>query len=167
MDIIIIVIIILVVKNILKNNKNKKKGNKRYSQTISTNPNAKTGNEKVHSAKKSINNAPPANKNSTTINIPKNMGEPPSMEQMEGESTTDYLNRKAMQDQKEHHREELEQKIAEKKNYGYITYAGRWMVGDPVPKNKYIVKCGYCGAENLVSHSDKQKLNCYFCREEL
>lgn len=85
----------------------------------------------------------------------------------EGESTTDYLNRKAAMDEREHRAEQLEQKRAERQNYGDIVYAGRWMEGDPVPQSRRLVECGYCGAENLVPLHDKKRYHCYFCREKL
>ena len=87
--------------------------------------------------------------------------------QGKNESTTEYLNRKAQMDQKEHAREVYEQKIAERSTFGYLNYAGRWMDGDPVPNGQRLVRCDYCGADNLVPVTMRQKYNCYFCREEL
>ena len=84
------------------------------------------------------------------------------------ESTTEYLNRKAQQDELEHKKEAMQQQREERKNYGSITYAGRWYEGDPVPDSRKLVRCGYCGAENLVPlHDVVSKYNCYFCREKL
>lgn len=85
----------------------------------------------------------------------------------EGESTTEYLNRKAELDNREHQKERLERKRAERQNYGNIVYAGRWMEGDPVPPSRRLVICGYCGAENLVPVNDRTAYHCYFCREKL
>lgn len=86
--------------------------------------------------------------------------------QKEGESTTEFLHRKAAADQIEHRKEALEQKREEAKAYGNLHYAYRWMEGDPIPAGMRMIKCGYCGAENLVKpHGGKY--NCYFCREEI
>lgn len=86
--------------------------------------------------------------------------------QREGESTTEFLQRKAAADQIEHKKEKLEQKRAESRAYGNLNYALRWMEGDPVKPGYRIVKCGYCGAENMLN-GQSRKYNCYFCREEL
>ena len=83
------------------------------------------------------------------------------------ESTTAYLDRKAKQDEIEHRKEAMEQRREEQKNYGRINYAMRWYDGDPIPDSKKLVKCGYCGAENLVPAHGGKHFNCYFCREEL
>lgn len=40
-----------------------------------------------------------------------------------------------------------------------------WM---PVPAGKKVVRCNYCGADNLISEKqDPGRCTCYFCREEL
>lgn len=40
-----------------------------------------------------------------------------------------------------------------------------WM---SVPAGKKVVRCGYCGADNLISEKqDPRRCTCYFCREEL
>lgn len=94
-------------------------------------------------------------------------GQEPEIIQGENESTTDYLERKARMDAIEHKKEAMEQKRAERENYGDLVYALRWMEGDPVPSSQRLVKCSYCGAENLVPTGKRIKYHCYFCREEL
>lgn len=89
------------------------------------------------------------------------------IQRREGESTTEYLNRKAEMDNREHQKEQFERKRAERQNYGNIVYAGRWMEGDPVPQSRRMVVCSYCGAENLVPIHDRTAYHCYFCREKL
>lgn len=38
----------------------------------------------------------------------------------------------------------------------------------PVPAGKRVVRCSYCGADNLISEKqDPSHCTCYFCREEL
>lgn len=40
-----------------------------------------------------------------------------------------------------------------------------WM---PVPAGKRVIRCEYCGADNLISEKqDPHHCTCYFCREEL
>ena len=99
--------------------------------------------------------------NAKAANVPKE-----EIVQREGESTTEFLNRKAAADQLEHKKEQMAQKKEAVRVYGEMNYAQRWMEGDPVPNGMWIVKCGYCGAENLIGMRGR-KYNCYFCREEL
>ncbi len=83
-------------------------------------------------------------------------------------NTTEMLEAKAREDEKEHQLEKKRQQIMNKKHYGHHNYAERYIMGDPVPKGKKMVFCSYCGAENLIStYSAAKDYNCYFCRENL
>lgn len=85
------------------------------------------------------------------------------------QSTTEYLKQKADFDEKEHNRER-EQQQKKQKDYergsGLIT-AERLIMGDSIPSGRIVVKCKYCGAENLVPINIRSKYGCYFCREIL
>jgi hypothetical protein len=84
------------------------------------------------------------------------------------QSTTELLRQKAEEDEKSHRLEQWEQKRKEQQSYGNLHYAGRYLLGDEVPKNQRIVICGYCNAENLIPvNKEKSRYNCYFCREKL
>lgn len=38
----------------------------------------------------------------------------------------------------------------------------------PIPEGKEVCRCGYCGADNLISkRGSRSQYTCYFCREEL
>ena len=83
-------------------------------------------------------------------------------------STTEMLAKKAADDQKEHMREQFEQKQHEKKYYSGYNYARRYMLGDPVSPTDKIIYCPNCAAENLVKiHENPRKYHCYFCRANL
>lgn len=85
------------------------------------------------------------------------------------QSTTEYLKQKADFDEKEHNRER-EQQQEKQKDYergsGLIT-AERLIMGDSIPNDRRVLKCKYCGAENLVPVNIRSKYGCYFCREIL
>lgn len=82
-------------------------------------------------------------------------------------STTDYLEQKAMNDVKQHEEEKRNHQIRMKKQYGNAKVGQRYMLGDEIPRGMYLVPCGYCGADNLLSPGPKQECLCYFCRKEL
>ncbi len=83
------------------------------------------------------------------------------------QSTTDYLNQKAEQDQREHEIEKRQERERVDQKYGNRPVGGRYMPGDPVPSGMQIVCCEYCGAENLVKMGYRGDRNCYFCRTRL
>lgn len=89
--------------------------------------------------------------------------------QIDGEkmSTTDYLEQKAMNDEKQHEEEKRNHQIKMKMQYGNAKVGQRYMLGDEIPRGMYLVPCGYCGADNLLSPGPKQECLCYFCRKEL
>ena len=82
-------------------------------------------------------------------------------------STTEMLRRKAEEDQANHDKEKKYAEYKQKKTHMGKKYAQRYLIGDPVPPNMKIKCCGYCGAENLLTHGNREQLLCYFCREEL
>lgn len=93
------------------------------------------------------------------------MGQSGTTEDM---STMEYLNQKAMEDAREHQKEERQEEIRLQGRSGGRMTAMRYMDGDGIPKGMHPVVCGYCGAENLVAdHRKQSECSCYFCREEL
>lgn len=82
-------------------------------------------------------------------------------------STTDYLEQKAKQDQREHAKEKLEEQRRVNAKYGNRSVAGRYLLGDPVPVGCRIICCDYCNAENIVKIGYHSGLSCYFCRNHL
>lgn len=83
-------------------------------------------------------------------------------------STTEILNEKAMEDQRQHQIEKRQHEMEERRIHGMLRYAGRHYPGDEIPRGMREVVCEYCNAENLVPSADfTTKYNCYFCREVL
>lgn len=84
-----------------------------------------------------------------------------------GESMTDYLSRKAREEEVERKREEWEERREEQKNVGNLRLAKQLVFGDVPPKGSIVKKCPYCGAENLIPQMSREKYHCYFCRSSL
>ena len=83
-------------------------------------------------------------------------------------STTQMLEAKALADDREEMRDKQRQRMENKKHYGHLNYAEKYILGDAVPKGKKMVLCPYCNAENLIpAYSAAKDYNCYFCREDL
>lgn len=83
-------------------------------------------------------------------------------------STTEYLKQKALEDAKLHREEKRQEDIRWNRETGGRMRGRRYLYGDSVPQGMRIVKCGYCGAENLISgRMAKEEYTCYFCREIL
>lgn len=83
-------------------------------------------------------------------------------------STMEMLEAKAREDDREEMLEKQRRKIENKKHYGHLNYAEKYILGDAVPKGRKMVFCTYCGAENLIpTYSAAKEYNCYFCREDL
>lgn len=82
-------------------------------------------------------------------------------------SVTEYLGQKAAEDQREHAVEAFEQQKRMQKKYGSMPVAGRYILGDPVPKSCQLVYCSYCGVENIVKMGYRGGMTCYFCRTGL
>lgn len=85
----------------------------------------------------------------------------------DGNSTTAYLMEKAEADAREHAQEKLEEQQRLHETRGGLAVALRYLEGDMVPRGKRVVRCGYCGAENLVPMASGTRYSCYFCREPL
>lgn len=83
------------------------------------------------------------------------------------ESTTDYLQRKAFEDEQEHLREQMEEERRVKASTGGLPQAERLIEGDSVPAGRKMKVCSYCGAQNLIPENARGKCTCYFCREIL
>lgn len=83
-------------------------------------------------------------------------------------STTEYLRQKALEDQQEHEEQARLEALRLHRETGGRRAAQRHYDGDSIPKGMRLVRCGYCGAENLIGNYDKQSdFTCYFCREIL
>jgi len=83
-------------------------------------------------------------------------------------STTQMLEAKALADDREEMREKQRQRMENKRHYGHLNYAEKYILGDAVPKGKKMVLCPYCNAENLIpTYSAAKDYNCFFCRENL
>lgn len=83
-------------------------------------------------------------------------------------STTEYLRQKALEDQREHEEEARLEAMRLHRETGGRRAAQRHYDGDSIPNGMHLVKCGYCGAENLIGDHQKQSdFTCYFCREIL
>ena len=85
----------------------------------------------------------------------------------DGNSTTAYLMEKAEADAREHAQEKLEEQQRLHETRGGLAVALRYLEGDMIPRGKSVVRCGYCGAENLVPMASGTRYSCYFCREPL
>ena len=85
----------------------------------------------------------------------------------DGNSTTAYLTEKAEADAREHAKEKYEEQKRLYETRGGLAAAERYLDGDSIPQGKKCIKCGYCGAENLVPMIPRTKYSCYFCREPL
>lgn len=83
-------------------------------------------------------------------------------------STTEYLRQKALEDEREHAEEARREAMRLHRETGGRPAAQRHFDGDSVPKGMRLVKCSYCGAENLIAgHHNQKDYTCYFCREIL
>lgn len=83
-------------------------------------------------------------------------------------STTEYLRQKALEDQQEHEEQARLEAMRLRRETGGRRAAQRHYDGDSIPKGMRLVRCGYCGAENLIGDYEKQSdFTCYFCREIL
>lgn len=89
-------------------------------------------------------------------------------QQTQAASTMDYLAQKAKEGRIEHALEKRREEQRLRSETGGRKPALRYYYGDSVPPKMRIVKCGYCGAENLVPERVSQEnYTCYFCRENL
>ncbi|MDO4292605.1 MAG: hypothetical protein Q4C65_05150 [Eubacteriales bacterium] len=83
-------------------------------------------------------------------------------------SVTDYLRQKASADEAAHAAADRMDEARLSRETGGRTVGRRYSSWDSVPKGMRVVKCGYCGAENLIPEGARRKnCTCYFCREIL
>lgn len=156
MEIIAIIIIIFVVKNKLKNNVEKTQRNynqnnrQPYPQQIQRRPVNTTQQRR------------PATPQTRPVAIKTPQPDDDGVDH----STTDYLEQKAMADQREHAKEKMEERKRLSEKYGGRAVAIRYLPGDRIPHGMRIVNCSYCNAENLVDNYRTEKA-CYFCRTKL
>lgn len=169
------IIILIVVIYIIKN-KNKDSGN--VSRTNYPNMNSAPQNrpvQNVQAQNRPIQNQPMQNRpvqntqqNRSAQNASaKNSSSKNASDGQKKSSVTEYLGQKAAEDQREHAVEAFEQQKRMQKKYGSMPVAGRYILGDPVPKSCQLVYCSYCGAENIVKMGYRGGMSCYFCRTGL
>ena len=76
-------------------------------------------------------------------------------------STTDYLRQKAVLDEADHLQDKRQEEMRTRWETGGLPSAQRLYEGDSVPQGMRVIKCSYCGAENLVPQGSRQKYTCY------
>lgn len=151
-ELIIFIIIISVVLNKSKK-KNASKPNTTRTQTTQS-----------RAVQKPVQNRPVQNRPVQSKSAPNR----PVQKKTEEMSTTEMLEAKALADDREEMLEKQRQRMENKKHYGHLNYAEKYVIGDAVPKGKKMVFCPYCNAENLIPmYSSAREYNCYFCREDL
>ena len=158
-----LIIFIIIISVVMKSKKKQKTVPKKTTQQPTPIPNrtmqttARTGAVQNRPAQsRQTQNRPAQNKPAKTAEEPKQM------------STTEMLEAKALADDREEMKEKQRQRMENKKHYGHLNYAQRYVIGDAVPKGQKMVFCRYCNAENLIPmYSLAKDYNCYFCREEL
>ena len=169
--IIILIVVIYVIKNKNKNSGNVSRPN--YSNTNNTSYNRPVQN--VQAQNRPAQNQPMQNRpvqnarqNGSAQNASaKNSSSKNTSGGQKKGSVTEYLDQKAAEDQREHAVEAFEQQKRMQKKYGSMPVAGRYILGDPVPKSCQLVYCSYCGAENIVKMGYRGGMSCYFCRTGL
>lgn len=151
-----LIILIVVISWVLKSKK--KKSNSKPVGTVR--PNAQTIQQ--NRAKTPLNTPQVAKTPTRPVQSKVPQKKPDEM------STMEMLEAKAREDDREEMLEKQRQKIENKKHYGHLNYAEKYILGDEVPKGRKMVFCTYCGAENLIpTYSAAKEYNCYFCREDL
>lgn len=167
--IIILIVVIYVIKN-----KNKNSGNVRRLNY--PNMNNAPQNRPVQNAQaqnRPVQNPPMQNRpiqnmqQSRPAQNAQNASAKASSGGQKKSSVTEYLGQKAAEDQREHAVEAYEQQKRMQKKYGSMPVAGRYILGDPVPKSCQLINCSYCGAENIVKMGYRGGMSCYFCRTGL
>ena len=163
MELIIFIIIIFVVKNRLKlfsenNQNNQNNHNQGAQQQMQRRP------VNMTQQRRPINTVP----QHRTMTQTKSVSSKPVQPVADGadRSTTDYLEQKAMEDQREHAKEKMEERIRLSEKYGGRAIAMRYLPGDRIPHGMRVVNCSYCNAENLVETIRTERA-CYFCRTKL
>lgn len=164
--IIILIVVIYVIKNKNKNSGNVSRPN--YSNMNNAPYNRPVQN--VQAQNRPVQNQPMQNRpvqNTQQNRSAQNASAKPSSGGQKKGSVTEYLDQKAAEDQREHAVEAFEQQKRMQKKYGSMPVAGRYILGDPVPKSCQLVYCSYCGAENIVKMGYRGGMSCYFCRTGL
>ena len=156
----LIIVGVAIYKNVQKSKEdNGMKGNNAGSNTMTNQPGAP------------VRPAVPVNRNIQMGNAPKQtitVVKAEVKEATDGENaTTAYLKEKAEEDARQHAKEKFEEQKRLYETRGGLAVAERYLDGDLIPQGKQCVKCGYCGAENLVPMRTRTQYSCYFCREAL
>ena len=105
--------------------------------------------------------------NQTQQNRPSSQKVSMQQNREEAGSTTEYLRQKAKEDELQHRREKMQEQQKMSYNRDGRVPALRYMEGDNIPNGLMLVRCGYCGADNLTRCNTGQKYTCYFCRENI
>ncbi len=155
-----IILIIAIYNNIRRaKERNNMKGNDAGSNTIANQPGAP------------VRPAVPVNRNMQMAKPPKQAAAAvkPAVKETKEDShaTTAYLKEKAEEDARQHAKEKFEEQKRLYETRGGLAVAERYLDGDLIPQSKQRVKCGYCGADNLVPMQPGTRYSCYFCREAL
>lgn len=157
-----IIIIIAIYKNIQRaKERNSMKGNDAGSNTVSN----QTGGP--------VRPAMPVNRNTQMARPPKQTTTAikpaviEAREDKESHATTAYLKEKAEEDARQHAKEKFEEQKRLYEARGGLAVAERYLDGDLIPQGRQRVKCGYCGADNLLPMQPRTRYSCYFCREAL
>lgn len=155
-----IILMIAIYNNIQRaKERNSMKGNDAGSNTMANQPGAP------------VSPAAPVNRNMQMARPPKQtavVGKPAAKEPKEdSHATTAYLKEKAEEDARQHAKEKFEEQKRLYETRGGLAVAERYLDGDLIPQSKRRVKCGYCGAENLLPMQPRTRYSCYFCREAL
>ena len=178
-NIIYIVAAILFVVRIANKNKQKaaetEKENQKKRTFESIRPEAVAQNQKTSTVYVNQNKKEKQRNNTLKVNSKqenKPMFTPLASEDLKeqpraGESMTDYLSRKAHEEEVERKKEEWEVRREEQKNVGNLRLAKQLIFGDTPPKGSIGKKFPYCGAENLIPQMSREKFHCYFCRSSL
>lgn len=83
-------------------------------------------------------------------------------------STTEYLRQKALEDAREHAEEKQKENLRLYHETGGKMPGQRHLEWEDIPKGMRLVRCNYCGAQNLIpERSSSKNFTCYFCREDL
>ena len=166
LELLFIIIIVSII--ISRRVRQAKESNDRYTQSPSLPPESQNGAPVVTSAPPRRTN-PPLNRQSGPSKIPQKTLAKSAIEEAkeDGHSTTAYLMEKAEADAKEHAKEKFEEQKRLYETRGGLPVAERHFEGDPLPQGRQCVKCGYCGAENLLPMTPRTRYSCYFCREAL
>lgn len=155
-----IILVIAIYKNIQRaKERNSMKGNDAGSNTMTNQTGAP------------VRPAMPVNRNTQTARPPKQttaaIKSAAKETKEDSHATTAYLKEKAEEDARQHAKEKFEEQKRLYETRGGLAVAERYLDGDLIPQGKRRVKCGYCGADNLLPMQPGTRYSCYFCREAL